>query len=177
MNSPLWVVSHIPERQSAMTRSGCSEFALSLLLLSAMDGILAFVYPAQFLPAGLIVLAAIRLWQVRSGTRILLLECASPGEVPVAPHRAEKMLHEFARKTTEAKESVEQEERLSAREAEIIGFVAQGLTNRDIAARLTLSENTIKYHLKNILQKLHLRNRAQAVAFAMQRGLIKSKRT
>jgi DNA-binding NarL/FixJ family response regulator len=50
------------------------------------------------------------------------------------------------------------------------------LINRDIAARLNITENTIKYHLKNILEKLHLRNRTQAVAYAMQTGLLTKSR-
>ena len=64
---------------------------------------------------------------------------------------------------------------MNDREKQIPGFVAEGLINRDIATRVNLSENTVQYQLKNILQKLHLRNRTQAVAYAMQSGLLKKK--
>ena len=64
-------------------------------------------------------------------------------------------------------------EDLTEREKEVLRLVAEGSTNRDIASQLNVTENTVKYHLKNILEKLHLRNRAQAVAYAMQTGLLK----
>ena len=63
-------------------------------------------------------------------------------------------------------------ERLSEREIGVLRLVSEGLTNREIGVRLGVSENTIKFHIKNILQKLHVRNRAQAVAYAMQKGLV-----
>ena len=47
----------------------------------------------------------------------------------------------------------------------------RGASNREIAEALIVTDNTVKYHLKNILQKLHLRNRAQVVGYAMQHGL------
>jgi DNA-binding NarL/FixJ family response regulator len=65
-------------------------------------------------------------------------------------------------------------ESLSDREQEILKLVAAGNTNRQIGEFLFLSENTVKYHLKNILGKLHLHNRAEAVAYAMGTGLIQS---
>ncbi len=105
-----------------------------------------------------------------------LLDGVARGEAPISRRLAGKILHEFARKAAEEKEPVGREEELSEREKEVLRFVAEGLTNRNIAARLSLSENTIKYHLKNILQKLHLRNRAQAVAYALQSGLLQSKK-
>jgi len=48
-----------------------------------------------------------------------------------------------------------------------------GASNKEIARRLYVTENTVKYHLKNILQKLHAHNRAQVVAFALKYGLVK----
>lgn len=60
---------------------------------------------------------------------------------------------------------------LSAREAEILGLVAQGLSNKRIAARLTLSEHTVHRHVANILVKLRLSSRAAAAAYAAKHGL------
>jgi DNA-binding NarL/FixJ family response regulator len=59
---------------------------------------------------------------------------------------------------------------LSLRELQVLNLVADGLTNCMIGQRLSVSENTVKYHLKNVMQKLHLHNRAQAAAFAAQQG-------
>ncbi|OUM98000.1 MAG: DNA-binding response regulator [Paenibacillaceae bacterium ZCTH02-B3] len=63
-------------------------------------------------------------------------------------------------------------EGLTAREKEILQEVAQGKTNREVAAALNLSEHTVKNHLKNILQKLHLHNRVQLTRYAYESGLM-----
>lgn len=60
---------------------------------------------------------------------------------------------------------------LSARESEVLVLVAEGLTNRQIAERLTLSEHTVHRHVANILLKLDLSSRAAAAAYAARRGL------
>jgi DNA-binding NarL/FixJ family response regulator len=62
-------------------------------------------------------------------------------------------------------------EPLTARERDVLDLVVRGATNREIAEALVVTDNTVKYHLKNILQKLHVHNRAQVVAYALQRGL------
>jgi two-component system NarL family response regulator len=67
-----------------------------------------------------------------------------------------------------------EKEILSAREVEVLGLVAQGMCTPDIARRMFISENTIKYHVRNILQKLGAHNRAEAIAHAVQRGLIEA---
>jgi len=63
-------------------------------------------------------------------------------------------------------------EGLTAREKEILQEVAKGKTNREVAASLNLSEHTVKNHLKNILQKLHLHNRVQLTRYAYESGLM-----
>jgi NarL family two-component system response regulator LiaR len=60
---------------------------------------------------------------------------------------------------------------LTPRESEVLTFVAQGLTNHEIADQLWISENTVGVHVSNILAKLHLANRTQAALWAVQRGL------
>lgn len=110
-------------------------------------------------------------------TRVLFerLEDAARGEPALSGPLASKILKEFARRLSGGADAEEQAEDLNEREKQVLSLAAEGLTNRDIAAQLHLSENTIKYHFKNILQKLHLRNRAQAVAYALQSGLLKTK--
>lgn len=61
---------------------------------------------------------------------------------------------------------------LTEREKDVLRLVARGATNRDIAEDLVITENTVKVHLRNILDKLQLRNRQQAAAYAVQEGLI-----
>jgi DNA-binding NarL/FixJ family response regulator len=61
---------------------------------------------------------------------------------------------------------------LTDREKDVLRLVARGATNRDIAEDLVITENTVKVHLRNILDKLQLRNRQQAAAYAVQEGLV-----
>ena len=66
------------------------------------------------------------------------------------------------------------EVRLTKRELELLNLVAEGLSNKAIGQRLSVSENTVKYHIRNILQKLQVQNRTEAVSVAMQAGWIAS---
>lgn len=63
-------------------------------------------------------------------------------------------------------------DRLSDREREVLGLIAEGLGNKQIARSLTISERTVKFHVASIFRKLGADNRAQAVALAVQRGLL-----
>jgi DNA-binding NarL/FixJ family response regulator len=63
---------------------------------------------------------------------------------------------------------------LTPRQLEILRLVAQGFSNKELAERLYLSEHTIKYHMGEIFQRLHLKHRDQAVNYAISRGLIKN---
>lgn len=102
-----------------------------------------------------------------------MLAGISRNEAPISPTLASKILAEFARKSAKPATSLPKEE-LSERERDVLRLLAQGQTNKDIAAYLYVSENTVRYHIKNILAKLHLRNRAQAAAYAVQQGLTDS---
>jgi two-component system nitrate/nitrite response regulator NarL len=63
-------------------------------------------------------------------------------------------------------------EKLTEREVELLRLVADGSSNRAIAQKLSISENTVKYHMKNIFQKLNAQNRTEAVTLAMQSGIL-----
>jgi len=95
------------------------------------------------------------------------------GEAPMSGAMAAKVLEEFSRRGDPAQESLHMaEESLSDREREVLQLVAEGLTNQEIGERLCLSENTIKKHLANVLDKLHLSNRVQAAVYAVREGLV-----
>jgi DNA-binding NarL/FixJ family response regulator len=71
-------------------------------------------------------------------------------------------------------QGTELEEQLTPRESQMLDLMGQGLSNRDIAQRLFISENTVKYHVHNVLQKLGVQNRTEAVAHAIREGIISS---
>ena len=98
-----------------------------------------------------------------------LVERLSNGEPVMSAGLAKKLLQEFARlKKEEGPSKIEQT--LTAREREVLERVTLGATNKEIAAALYVSKNTVGYHMKNILSKLHLRNRAQVAAWALEHG-------
>lgn len=82
---------------------------------------------------------------------------------------AEKVFQQFKRVTMADTKELEV---LTPRERELVICVGQGLTNRQIAVALYITENTVKNHIKNVLEKLHLNNRAHLAAYAIQHGLI-----
>ena len=92
----------------------------------------------------------------------------SQGGVLVSPIMATTMLSGFT--APEAKAS-KLDTGLSAREEEVLRAVAQGASNKEVGASLFITENTVKTHLRNIMEKLHVANRSQATAFAVRAGL------
>ncbi|ANE46191.1 chemotaxis protein CheY [Paenibacillus swuensis] len=96
-------------------------------------------------------------------------------EAPMSKEVAGKLLREFSPATSKSAEVPAVQEgitRLTGREREILECVASGQSNRDVAAALSISEHTVKNHLKNILQKLHLDNRVQLTRYAFEQGWI-----
>jgi len=89
-------------------------------------------------------------------------------EAPLSPGLAARVLEEFGRLANAAAASSEWEA-LSVQQRAILSLAAQGLTYKEIAVRLYLAEKTIKYHMAQILERLHLENRAQAIAYYRQR--------
>jgi two-component system nitrate/nitrite response regulator NarL len=97
----------------------------------------------------------------------------SRGEAPISRTMATRILSEFASQAAKSRtaEPTEPSDVLTPREREVLKLVAAGSTNKEIASALTLTENTVKNHLRNILEKLHLENRTQAAAYALKRGM------
>ena len=93
------------------------------------------------------------------------------GETPISPPVASKLLGEFRKRPWRETAQTAGSE-LTQREKEVLQLVASGQSNAEIAARLYIEEGTVKNHLHNILEKLHLQNRVQAAAFAVREGLV-----
>jgi DNA-binding NarL/FixJ family response regulator len=89
------------------------------------------------------------------------------GESFIQPSVASKLLIEFGRRSGRPAD-----EELTEREREVLGLLAAGNSNREIAAKLYLAEGTVKNYVSNILGKLHASNRTQAVALARDQGLL-----
>jgi DNA-binding NarL/FixJ family response regulator len=97
-----------------------------------------------------------------------LLEGVGRGEPALTPLLAGKLLQEFARPVP----SEPDPDALTSREQEVLRRLVSGVTsNRKLAQDLGVSENTVKFHVRHILDKLHLHNRAQVVGFAFRHGI------
>ncbi len=100
-----------------------------------------------------------------------LLEGVGRGEPALTPHLARKLLTEFASPKAAAKD--DDPDALTAREMEVLEWMVEGVTsNRSLARKLGVSENTVKFHVRNILDKFHLHNRAQVVSYALRSGIV-----
>ena len=116
---------------------------------------------------------------LRAGVRAVLRRDASPAEVLAAveaasngmavldPHELEALLSASSPAPISAEASV-----LTPRELEVLGMMAEGTANKNIAWKLGISEHTVKFHVASILGKLHASTRTEAVAIGMRKGLI-----
>jgi len=93
------------------------------------------------------------------------------GQSLISPSMAIKLLDEFKQMSRADRHQVPTP-RLTERELEVLKLVAQGLNNREIAKRLFISENTVKNHVRNILEKLQLHSRMEAVMYAVREKLL-----
>lgn len=96
------------------------------------------------------------------------------GEAAISASSATALMREFARLSTADVVEIPDIEVLTPREREVLALVARGLTNKEIAAALDISEYTARNHLRHILRKLNLHNRTQLAAYAVRAGLIPS---
>jgi DNA-binding NarL/FixJ family response regulator len=94
------------------------------------------------------------------------------GDALLAPVITRRLIAEFARLRPPQRTRAEDLDALTRRELEILGLVAAGLSNHEIADRLVLSNETVKTHVSHVLRKLGLRDRAQAVVAAYESGLV-----
>jgi DNA-binding NarL/FixJ family response regulator len=144
-----------PPKVLILTTFDLDEYAFSGLKAGASGFMLKDVPPGE-------LLAAIR--SVHSGDAV------------VAPSTTRRLLDRFAPMlpSTGTEPKQKELERLTEREREVMMLVAQGLSNGEIAARLVLSEATVKTHVGRILTKLGLRDRVQVVVLAYETGLVRA---
>ncbi len=102
-----------------------------------------------------------------------MLEAVARGEAAVTPAIAARILTELARPNAPAADPGRRDpDRLTDRELDVLRLVVDGLRNKEVAGELGISENTVKFHLRNILDKLHAQSRAEMVARAVREGLL-----
>jgi DNA-binding NarL/FixJ family response regulator len=100
-----------------------------------------------------------------------LLEGVTRGEAAISGVLADRILNEFRKTDEELRTGSEIHPALTPREIETLELLVQGKTNKEIAALLSVSENTVKRHLVDIMGKLHLENRIQLAVYAVHQGL------
>ena len=125
---------------------------------------------------------------IRAGARGYLLKTVALSELTrsikllaaggsvITPRLAARLLSQFVKLSPSTSQPVADMGRLTVREREVLGMVALGAQNKEIAGRLAISQHTVKVHLHNLLDKLELRNRRQAAAYAVQSGLVRQVR-
>lgn len=88
-----------------------------------------------------------------------------------------RILNEFAHGATAPAARVEADDPsvITDRQVDVLRYVVQGLTYKEIAAALSITERTVKDHMREIVQKLHLRNKSEVIAYALRTGLIDRK--
>jgi len=101
------------------------------------------------------------------------IRVVSNGDALLSPVITRRVIEEFVRRPPESvRKPVPEVEELTARELEMLRYVARGLSNAEIAKEAFVSETTVKTHIAHILMKLHLRDRVQAVVFAYENGVV-----
>jgi DNA-binding NarL/FixJ family response regulator len=135
-----------------LTTYDLDEYIFEALKAGA-SGFLLKDSPAEELVAAILVVAA--------------------GEALLAPSVTRRLIEAFVSVPRVSPEAKRQLDGLTARETEVLQLVARGLSNAEIAAELHLGEATVKSHVGNLLMKLELRDRVQAVVLAYESGLVK----
>jgi DNA-binding NarL/FixJ family response regulator len=100
------------------------------------------------------------------------VQLVAEGQSLISPSMATKLLDEFKQMSVVGRRQDVAAPRLTDRELEVLRLVARGLNNRDIAKELFISENTVKNHVRNILEKLQLHSRMEAVMYAVREKLL-----
>jgi DNA-binding NarL/FixJ family response regulator len=158
----------MPRRGGIEACAAIKEVAPSAkIIMLTMSDEEADLYDAIKAGANGYLLKEISIDEVASGIRAV-----HEGQSLISPSMASKLLSEFASmvKKTDRRDQVPLP-RLTDRELQVLKLVARGLNNREIARQLFISENTVKNHVRNILEKLQLHSRLEAVFYAVREKL------
>jgi DNA-binding NarL/FixJ family response regulator len=150
----------------AAARVICAETACRVIMLTTYDRE-DYLYDALYAGASGFLLKSVRRDDLVHAVRVV-----AAGESLLAPTATRRLIDELVRVRPRA--GVKPAERLdvlTARERDVLRLLGRGLSNAEIAVALTVSEHTVKTHVSNVLAKLHLRDRVQAVIAAYETGL------
>jgi DNA-binding NarL/FixJ family response regulator len=140
-----------------------------VLILTTFD-LDEYVYEALRIGASGFLLKRTPAEDLIDGVRVV-----ARGDALLSPSITKRMIGEFAKRPATESRSLGELDVLTDREREVLGLIAQGLSNQEIAGKLFLSEGTVKTHIKRIFYKLGLRDRTQAVILAYDVGLVEPK--
>jgi DNA-binding NarL/FixJ family response regulator len=140
-----------------------------VLILTTFD-LDEYVYEALRIGASGFLLKRTPAEDLIDGVRVV-----ARGDALLSPSITKRMIGEFAKRPATESRSLGELDVLTDREREVLGLIAQGLSNQEIAGKLFLSEGTVKTHIKRIFYKLNLRDRTQAVILAYDVGLVEPK--
>jgi DNA-binding NarL/FixJ family response regulator len=153
-------------RQIAAT-AGDGQSAPRVLILTTFD-LDDYVYEALRAGASGFLLKDASATELAAAVRVV-----AAGDALLSPGVTRRLIAEFARLGGPRAASRKNLKDLTERETEVLGLVARGLSNAEIATHLVVAEQTIKTHVSRVLMKLTLRDRAQAVVFAYECGLVR----
>ena len=158
--------------------------------MPGMDGIEAVRQIKQIMPETIIVMLTVRgddnmlfealkngaqgylLKEIRSQALLEMLRGALHGEAAISPNLAGRVLSEFRRLSKGGVHEKEDDSGLTEREQQVLVQASNGATDKEIAASLNISLNTVKTHIRNILSKLHVSTRREAAKAAKAKGIL-----
>jgi DNA-binding NarL/FixJ family response regulator len=143
------------------------DFSPKILILTTFD-LDDYVYEALRAGASGFLLKDASALQLAEAVRVV-----AAGDALIAPAVTKRLITEFARLGGRRTPTVRRLAELTERETEVLTLIAQGLSNQEIATRLIVSEQTVKTHVGRVLGKLDLRDRAQAIVYAYETGLVR----